>query len=87
MTTTATLPLLGFFGIGFVELILLLPFLLISFVGTIFWLWMLIDCLTNEPGEGNDKLIWVLVIVFIPVIGSLIYFFLQRPKRRGGKLL
>jgi hypothetical protein len=87
MTTFSTPPLLAAFGVGPLELLLLLPFMLLSLAGTLFWLWMLIDCLMNESGEGNDKLIWVLVIIFIPLVGSLLYFFLQRPKRRQGRLL
>jgi phosphotransferase system glucose/maltose/N-acetylglucosamine-specific IIC component len=46
-----------------------------------FWIWMLIDCITNEPNEGNDKLIWILVIVFTHFIGAAIYYFVRRPER------
>lgn len=46
-----------------------------------FWVWALVDAITNEPSEGNDKLIWVLVIIFTGFIGALIYFFLRRPQR------
>ena len=53
----------------------------IAVLGTIFWIWMLIDCLTKEPSEGNDKLAWVLVILFAPLIGALIYYFVRRPER------
>jgi hypothetical protein len=53
----------------------------ISLIGTVFWIWMIIDCVTNEPSVGNDKLIWVLVIIFLPFIGSLIYYFVRRPER------
>ena len=49
--------------------------------GTVFWVWMLIDCLTNEPSEGNDKLIWVLVIFFLDLLGGVIYYFARRPER------
>ena len=45
------------------------------------WIWMLIDCITKEPSEGNDKLIWILVIVFTGVIGAAIYYFVRRPER------
>lgn len=48
----------------------------------VFWIWMLIDCASNEPSEGNDKLIWILVILFAQLIGALIYFFVRRPERR-----
>lgn len=47
----------------------------------LFWLWMLIDCLTHEPKYGDERLIWVLVIIFTQIIGALIYFFVRRPRR------
>jgi len=50
-------------------------------IGTLFWLWMLIDCATKEPSEGNDKLIWIIIIVFTHVLGALLYFVVRRPKR------
>jgi len=58
------------------------PVVLISLAVTIFWLWMLTDCATNEPSEGNDKLTWLLIILFVPpLFGSLIYYFVRRPER------
>ncbi len=67
-----------FFGFSF---LMLLIFFGIGVLGTLFWLWMLIDCATKEPSEGNDKLIWVIVIIFTHLLGALIYFFIRRPKR------
>lgn len=49
--------------------------------GTILWVWMLIDCVTKEPSEGNDKIIWILVILFTHLLGALIYYFYRRPQR------
>jgi hypothetical protein len=48
-----------------------------------FWIWMLIDCIQNEPPEGNDKIIWVLVILLLHGLGALIYYFVRRPQRLG----
>lgn len=42
---------------------------------------MLIECATKEPSEGNDKLIWLLVIIFTQLIGALIYYYVRRPQR------
>jgi hypothetical protein len=64
------IPLL-FFGIAVLVFIALM----------IFWIWMLVDCATKESGQGNDKLIWILVIVLTSWIGALIYFFARRPTR------
>lgn len=35
--------------------------------------------------QGNDKLIWVLIILFMPIIGSLLYFIIGRPKLRDNQ--
>ncbi|HTK06469.1 MAG TPA: PLD nuclease N-terminal domain-containing protein [Ktedonobacteraceae bacterium] len=48
---------------------------------TIFWIWVLVDCLTKEPSEGNDKVAWTLFILGVPLIGALIYYFVRRPER------
>lgn len=56
-------------------------FLLIGIGGTILWIWMIVDCATNEPSKGNDKLIWILIIVLTHWIGALIYLLVRRPKR------
>jgi hypothetical protein len=45
---------------------------------TVFWIWMLIDCLTSSM-PANEKILWFLVIFFLPLIGSLIYYFTHRP--------
>jgi len=47
-----------------------------------FWLWMLIDSLTNNGLDGSDRVAWVLVIVLLPFLGSILYLFLGRPKRK-----
>lgn len=54
---------------------------ILSLAATIFWLWMLTDCATNEPSEGNDKLTWVLIILFVPLFGSIAYYLVRRPQR------
>lgn len=59
---------------------LLLPVLFLAVAG-IFWVFVLVDCLRNEPSEGNEKLIWVLVIVLTNLVGAVLYSILRRPKR------
>lgn len=55
---------------------------LVALAALAFWIWMLVDCATKESGQGNDKLIWILDIVFTQRIGALIYFFVRRPERK-----
>ena len=54
---------------------------MIGLAGTAFWIWMIIDCATKERSEGNDKVIWILIILLTHVIGAMIYFFARRPAR------
>lgn len=52
----------------------------LSLAGFAFWLWMLIHAVTNKGLSDGEKIVWVLVIIFLPFIGSIIYFFIGRPK-------
>ena len=53
-----------------------------SIAATAFWIWMLVDCLTQMDSQGNDKIIWALVILFANFLGASIYYFVQRPQNR-----
>lgn len=55
----------------------------VFFIGIfVFWIWMLVDCATKEPNQGNDKIVWVLIIVLTFIIGALLYYIVRRPKRK-----
>ena len=58
--------------------LVLVPIALAAFA---FWIWMLISAIQNRGLSDNDRIIWVLVIVFLHVLGSIIYFFVGHPKR------
>ena len=53
--------------------------LIIAVLGA-FWIWMLIDAL-KKNFKGNDKLVWVIVLLFSHIIGAVIYFFLVKSKK------
>ena len=65
---------------GVVGLLALLIGVLLSVAGFAFWLWMLIHAITNKGLPDGERIVWVLVIIFLPFIGSIIYFFIGRPK-------
>lgn len=52
-----------------------------------FWIWMLVDCAQSPEKPGsNDKVVWILVLVFTGWIGALIYFFVERrPRVTAGR--
>jgi len=59
-------------GMGELMILMIFPILGI-------WIWMLVECLTKEVGQ--ERLIWVLVILLAGFIGALIYLIVRRPKR------
>jgi len=64
----------GNLGVG--ELILILFFLLPA----ILWIIALIDILKSDF-QGNNKIIWVLVVIFLPIIGAILYFIIGKNQK------
>ena len=53
-------------------------------VAMLFWVWMLAECAVREPSTGNDKIVWVIIILFTHVLGAALYYFARRPQRRAA---
>ena len=64
--------------------LLLLIFLLVGVTGTVFWIIALVDALRFTDAEwtaaGQNKLVYVLVLIFLGFIGALVYWFVARPE-------
>ena len=55
-------------------------------LGTAFWVMILADAATNEPDEGNDKIVWVIIIIFTTILGASLYLAVRRPHRLADHL-
>jgi hypothetical protein len=67
--------------------LLALPYFLesaggLEFIGLLFWIWMIYECATRER-NSTEKVLWLLLVVLAPVLGSLIYFLVRVVKIRG----
>ena len=62
------------------EIVLFLLFFTLFVGGTAFWIAMLIEVAMKET-DPNERLVWVIIVVFTHIIGALIYFFVRRPIR------
>lgn len=60
-----------FFGLGAAGLA-------VALVLGVFWLWMLIDALTNASLDPVMKLVWAALIFFLPFFGALAYLLMGR---------
>ena len=57
--------------------ILPLAFLGAMILGFVIWIWALIHMLTNQRIQGTDKIVWAIVIVFLNVLGAILYFLIS----------
>ncbi len=69
------MTLLGFISAGEIKIFLILGLLVF-----IFPLIALVDILKSKF-EGDSKLIWVIVVVFLPIMGSILYFLIGRNQK------
>lgn len=53
-------------------------FIILGVLGTILWIWMLVDCAKREFKNENDKLLWILVIVLASTVGAIVYYFVVK---------
>jgi hypothetical protein len=51
---------------------------LLALLSTVFWIWMIVDCATSQSLTGTDKVVWLLVIIFLHFVGALIYYLVGR---------
>ena len=59
---------------------LIIVFIFILFP-SIFWIIALIDILKSDFRDTNGKIIWALVVIFLPVIGSILYFLIGKSQK------
>jgi hypothetical protein len=48
---------------------------------TAFMIWMIVDCALHESRVGNERLIWIIITVFVPYVGAVVYYVVRRPER------
>lgn len=70
-------------------IMILLIFVVLAFIIFFFiaWIWMVVDCIKRDFKEGSERIAWVLVLVFIPLIGLILYYFIVfiKDKKRKSK--
>lgn len=64
---------MALFGILAVILFVLLIAALVIFT-IAFWICMIIDCVKREFRQPNEKIVWILVLIFLHFLGALIYW-------------
>ena len=50
---------------------------LISILCVVFWIIALVDCIKSS---NPNKIVWVIVIILLPLLGSVLYFLFGKSK-------
>lgn len=62
------------FGFGFLSFILWVVYIIL-------WVGVLIDILKSDFRGGSDKIVWLLVVFFLPLIGLILYFVIGKSQK------
>ena len=74
-----TFPFLGSFGVG-----IGLVFFAAVMIGTlVFWILMLVDVVKRDFKKSEEKIVWLLIILFFHFIGALVYYFVVKRKLKA----
>jgi uncharacterized RDD family membrane protein YckC len=55
--------------------------MLITLLYVVFWIWMLVDAIRNEPPGSNERFLWPLAILLFGPITAFIYNISRRKQR------
>ncbi|MFN3802599.1 PLDc N-terminal domain-containing protein [Belliella pelovolcani] len=51
----------------------------LGIVGLLIYAYTIYDVLTRSFGaRGNDKIVWILVVLFLPLLGTILWFLFGR---------
>ena len=64
-------------GFGASEIIVMFMFVALP---AVLWLWAIIGLVKRNFADNATKVIWALVIIFIPFVGSILYLVVGRSK-------
>ncbi len=73
------LLLLG--GIGILLMFILLAVIIFLVIA---WIWMIVDCLTRNFKQGSERIAWLLVLIFLNIIGLILYYFIVFRKGKSS---
>lgn len=51
----------------------------------ILWIWCLVNLLSSKTKTSTEKLLWFLVMFFLPFLGPILYLFIGREQTQTSK--
>lgn len=63
------------------EAIFILFFLTFGLALTAVWIFALIDVVRSDFRGNNDKIIWLLLVILLPFLGTILYFVIGQSQK------
>ncbi|MFN8365426.1 hypothetical protein C3729_00410 [Cloacibacterium normanense] len=63
--------ILTFLSLSILHLVFVLFIILLP---SVLWIFAIIDILKSNFKDSTNKIIWVLIVLLLPVLGSILYF-------------
>ena len=74
------------FALGIGIIILILAAVVLAVCAFIFWIVMIVDCAKRKFKGDTEKVVWILILIFLGIIGALIYYFVvKQPSKKARK--
>ncbi|MEK6959272.1 MAG: PLDc N-terminal domain-containing protein [archaeon] len=54
-------------------------------VGFVLWILMIIDAVQRKFPNENDKVLWIIILVFIGIPGAILYYLMVKSKDKKTK--
>ena len=54
---------------------------MLKLLGILIYAYTIYDVVTSRFSNSNDRLIWILVVILLPILGTILWFLVGRNKR------
>jgi hypothetical protein len=68
----------GFGMLEFIAIAILVLFILMPFV---LFIWALADILKSEFKDSNNRIVWLIFVLLVPMVGAILYLVIGRKQK------
>ena len=47
----------------------------------VLWVWCIVDILRSDFRRDNDRVLWLLLVLLVPVLGTILYVMMSRDQK------
>ncbi|UJP66103.1 PLDc N-terminal domain-containing protein [Mongoliitalea daihaiensis] len=53
----------------------------LGIIGFLIYAYTIYDVVTGRFGNSSDKIVWILIVIFLPLLGTILWFLFGRKGR------